>query len=272
MEIVRALDGIVNEQKAAHEKEHTYEDKKAGRERLTIIGIFTAAALSLAQSVLFYCSMRDAREFANTQDTTTKEAIGVAITANVIAKGAAAAQVAEMAKQSATMQGQLDQMKAQLLITKTTISAHIIPLPVLPVAHSVHVENGIVTGWNINPQFINAGGTDAHDYRAWWDMDVSPGPFPHEGVCPTHSYSDARPPMTIGPGLPLTLVAKILSLDEGTRAKDGKVVIYISGHMEYRDIFPDTPMHYYNWCSTIAVPNDIETNTFSFINVKIDTK
>jgi hypothetical protein len=51
---------------------------------------------------------------------------------------------------------------------------------------------------------------------------------------------------------------------ERTYGPNPDLAVYIAGHIQYNDIFPDTPVHYFEWC-VVATPADLKTATFPLI-------
>jgi hypothetical protein len=72
---------------------------------------------------------------------------------------------------------------------------------------------------------------------------------------PTHSYLQ---------------LAQRISIEQLQKTAKGEAIIIIEGHFEYRDIFPDDPIHIIDWCSRL-IPNDIPTKKVSFIDLKMET-
>jgi hypothetical protein len=78
MEVVGALNRIADELVATEKQEQADDDKRASRETLTIILLFLTVIFTGGADVIFYCTMRYAREATDQQhtDTLTSDAIG----------------------------------------------------------------------------------------------------------------------------------------------------------------------------------------------------
>jgi len=50
---------------------------------------------------------------------------------------------------------------------------------------------------------------------------------------------------------------------------NGDKTLFIGGHIEYRDIFPDSPLHHYDWCD-LVLPDDISRNVISFVALRVN--
>src|SRR5271169_4634321 len=48
----------------------------------------------------------------------------------------------------------------------------------------------------------------------------------------------------IEPGRTISQLAQMLHFEDAAKARDGVKYILMRGHIQYRDIFPDTPMHH----------------------------
>jgi hypothetical protein len=167
-------------------------------------------------------------------------------------------------------QGQLAEMKAQRLLTMTQIRANIrreIPQMLAYGDGEKLVSVGdTIRGWKVSPTWLNVGGTDAKEFVAWFDIvpfDYVPGRTLSASDCPEPKRSSpSAGTLTVHPGLPLSQLAKNLLVEDVIKAQNGTGYILMAGHMEYRDIFPGTPLHHDDWCTGV-VPNDIPRNVWS---------
>jgi hypothetical protein len=166
--------------------------------------------------------------------------------------------------------GQLDEMKNQRLLTQIQIRANIRrELPQITAYGDGEKMIGVgetIRGWKVSPTWQNVGGTDATDFKAWFDIapfDYIPGHALSAADCPqpTRSIPSAGG-LTVHPGLPMSQLAKNLPIEDVTKAQNGTGYILMVGHMEYRDIFPESPLHHDDWCVGV-VPNDIQRNIWS---------
>jgi hypothetical protein len=128
-----------------------------------------------------------------------------------------------------------------------------------------------LTGWGVSPVWANAGSTNAQDFRGWFDIkafETLAGAKIGPDNCPSSVAPVPIPePTSIAQGGVITQLAKTLSVEDAVRAKDQPVYILMWGHIEYRDAFPETPMHHHDWCVAV-IPNDIPKGIFSFLTIK----
>lgn len=120
--------------------------------------------------------------------------------------------------------------------------------------------------WKISPTWTNSGSTDAIEYRGWFDIipiNHLPGHFLTDTDCPTPQ--PPNPPHVgtiVHAGANQAQLAKKLSVEDIAMAKQEKGYILMVGHIEYSDVFPDTPRHFNDWCELI-IPTDPQTNLWS---------
>lgn len=172
-------------------------------------------------------------------------------------------------RQWSVMQGQLNEMVAARKTTIAQIRAslrwtdpQITPFDSSNIPASV---GEVISYWEISPGWTNGGSTDAIDYAAWFD--IAPIPTPKhvltESDCPQPKQPEQRSPgLVVHAGKGMTELAKKLSSADAASAVQGTNVILLVGHMEYRDIFPDTEMHSADWCITL-LPIDLKNNRWS---------
>lgn len=129
-------------------------------------------------------------------------------------------------------------------------------------------------GWHVNPQWTNIGSTDAKEVTSYWDIKVLPLTTETNGKinveCPRPEKPDRRIlPSVLARDELLTELSKPLMLEDARMAAGAKPthIIFIFGHMQYRDIFDDKREHRRDWC-LIAMPNDLNSGTFSFLRAR----
>jgi hypothetical protein len=131
------------------------------------------------------------------------------------------------------------------------------------------IQGNYTAGWNMTPVWHNIGGTDATNVAAWWKIFVLPRNQISISNCPTLTKPPGSiPPASVPPGGQLAQVSQILTADQAISATgiSPSAIIYIADHIEYGDIFPDTPIHILDWCVNV-IPNDIRINKFSYLNM-----
>jgi hypothetical protein len=166
------------------------------------------------------------------------------------------------------MQGQLDELRAQRLMTIAQLRANLEQeapqiTPVTKDEKPAQVGDSIVA-WAVSPQWINSGDTDARDYIGWFELDPRAITGPHHVTaadCPTAIQQSAKP-SDIPRGQSFRMFAKRIELADAERAAQGHEIVLMVGHLEYRDIFPDTPEHHADWCVALF-PNDLKKNIWS---------
>ncbi len=174
-------------------------------------------------------------------------------------------------KQLSVMQGQLDEAKATTVLTQTQLRANFRRdrIDISPVGD----ENGI-SSWDVSPMWVNTGSTSAKDWYGWFDIKVIDKP---EGVPkePQGLLSDCaptpRPDPSFGgsvmpPGATISQISKAVSKEDAIKAVKKQSVIMIYGYIEYRDVFPNTPVHHDDWCGEL-VPQDT-SKTLSYVSLK----
>jgi len=171
---------------------------------------------------------------------------------------------ADAAKDSAAaVIGQLTEMKNQRLTTITQFRANMRREPL-----EIH---RIGDSYAIEPVWTNAGATNAKNVHAWFELqalDVVPLTKVTPNDCPPLPTPNPLPePVVVEPGPGFGLAAKNLSMADAIAAKDEKKHILVFGHIDYLDIFPETPMHFNDWCVALIV-NSVNWPIFSPLNLR----
>jgi hypothetical protein len=167
-------------------------------------------------------------------------------------------------------QGQLDEMRNQRLATTAQMRANLRrENPTMtPIGEGGKMigpaEN--LAGWEVSPNWKNVGSTNAQDFLGWFDIrafDPSPGQRVTAADCPQLLEPSPSPGrLIVVPGIGVSHLAKPLRIGDVVKAKEGTKYILMWGHIEYKDIFPDTPVHHDDWCVAV-IPNDLQRSVFS---------
>lgn len=183
--------------------------------------------------------------------------------------------IAQLKRQADAIDGQLDEMKSQRLLTVTQLRANL--RREHPDLHPIG-EGGkpigigeTLLGWEVNPWWTNTGSTDAINTVSWWKLSVMPFPPAVQGRVNLDCAMPPRPSEKIAPSIvqrenKLIELAQILSTDDAIKASgpNPTEIIELAGHIEYNDVFPGTTLHHFDWC-VIAIPHDIQRSDFSFL-------
>jgi hypothetical protein len=120
----------------------------------------------------------------------------------------------------------------------------------------------------------NVGSTDAKNVVSWWTLSVRPRTVDSGGHVSIYCSIPPKPfPQIVAsvlqPRNPLIEQAQRLSIEDAQKASGASSteVIEMVGHIEYNDIFPNTPLHHFDWC-IVADPHDVTKNEFSFFIIK----
>jgi hypothetical protein len=168
------------------------------------------------------------------------------------------------------MQSQLAEMHSQTITTRAQIRANVArgDIQIEP-----WMENGVLAGWMINPMWTNVGSTDATDVRNWYNIKFVAG-APERIWTPKDCPSPDQPkeifPNVLQPQRGFAEIGQLMSILDVRKASNRGGMIFIVGHIEYRDIFfPDSQKHHFDWC-VFVIPNDFTNNLFSFVNGRQD--
>jgi hypothetical protein len=185
--------------------------------------------------------------------------------------------------QAEAIRGQLKEMKNQRLLTIAQSRATIarVEMVHIPIGENdeLIVPGQKIYGWQIGPVWKNVGATDAIDFIGWWNIDVRPFPLRDANgnarvECPIPMRPSILPsPLIISRDQISPAVQKKLSFEDAKDAvgQNAIKIIYINGHLEYDDVFPDTKHHRLDWCVQ-AYPSDLQRNVFSFPRFKEETE
>lgn len=211
-----------------------------------IVGIFTVfmTTASVVSAIISYFALR---EIASSSEQTNKMV-------------AAAVRQAEAVNEQAGLLGK--QYELSIIQTRANIRKSGIEGEV------TYRTAGERIFWSFNSIFINVGGTDAIDVRYWWKWQAFQANMEARSGCPiAYNKQLDGPTAVIPPGQGKKQGVIRIPEADIVAASKGDASIFIAGRIEYRDIFPNTPDHFYNWCVKV-VPNDIERNVFSFIDAE----
>jgi hypothetical protein len=176
-------------------------------------------------------------------------------------------------EQDGIMQGQLDEMREQrdFSIAQTRARFRREPIAFQPIdANGLPVTaGGQIMGWAFNPRWFNVGSTAARNFSSW--SSFAPAPLTikdgrRDWQCPATPKVDFPRSGSIveKDG---TIIEQVIRVPEKilerTYGPNPDLAVYIAGRIQYNDIFPDTPLHYFEWC-VVATPADLKTGNFSF--------
>ena len=74
------------------------------------------------------------------------------------------------------------------------------------------------------------------------------------------------PATIVAPGAIFLQGVRTIPISDIQAAGQGTFVFLVAGHMQYRDIFQEDPIHFFDWCDW-AVPNDVANRRWSFITL-----
>lgn len=171
--------------------------------------------------------------------------------------------------------GQLNEMKAQRLLSIAQQRAKLrreSPVITAITEGGKLAEAGKrIVSWAISPHWKNVGSTDAQGYLGWFDIktfDVTAPKSIGADDCPDSPIPNPLPePEVIAQGGEFSQLAKMVPVEDLVAANQGTKYILMFGHIEYRDIFPDTPTHHDDWC-VVLLPNDIGRTIMSVPNLR----
>jgi hypothetical protein len=190
----------------------------------------------------------------------------------ILGFGAALLQWNALRGQVDVMKDQLEEAKAQRLMTQAQLRADL-SLTDIKITPITDVTTTFI-GWNVNPKWKNVGATDVKNAAGFFEIDITAPVILDKsavGKCPKLPTLDSDAPRkSIPHDGEFSELAQRLSVQNATRAIKGSVSIFITGYYEYQDIyFPSTPTRYVDWCQ-LLIPNDIKTNTFSFLTLRLE--
>ncbi|MGJ5069621.1 hypothetical protein [Bradyrhizobium oligotrophicum] len=183
-------------------------------------------------------------------------------------------QAASISGQLNVMKSQLEEMKAQRLVTIAQLRANlrreqlaIRPITPRDIVGDLAADDNTIY-WEISSHWTNVGSTDAKRVIGWWEMkSFDNGINGHFGImksCPEIKTIKPTPPyngVTIEKDKDVYQFPKTLSLADATRALQGQTYILAWGQTYYNDVFTKA-VHYHNWCVRL-LPNDLKKSIFS---------
>jgi hypothetical protein len=112
-------------------------------------------------------------------------------------------------------------------------------------------KEGKPDGLNVGHTWKNFGSTPATDLKVWlsarWHRNGSEPDFSRPESNPSDQFAGI-----IGPGAELGSGPVGVPLSDLEKAVAGDGRIFIWGHAEYRDSFPETPVRHFHFCMKIA--------------------
>lgn len=202
-------------------------------------------------------------------------AAGVGIAAIYYASKDSHQQWEVMNAQLGAMKGQLEEAKNQRLTTIAQLRGTL--RRESPTVHLMTEENELaragqkVARIQFQPAWANAGATPIREITHWFvikSFENKEKRVLTHGDCPANPPSEiGRAPLSLAQGTIFHEIAKGLPVEEVQGAKAEQRFILMWGRITYRDVFPDTPDHFHEWCVAV-VPNDPMRSLFSFISLK----
>lgn len=173
-------------------------------------------------------------------------------------------------RQLTAMQSQLTEMHEQTVTTRNQIRANIGDNPWR--VDQVR-ENGQIVAWDFTPEWKNSGGTDAMEVRDWWGHTIIRRHYDsfNEVTCPPVGVPPPTHPFVVQTQHPFAQGAQRIDAADISKAGTHDVQIIFAGRVDYRDIFPDDPPHYVDWCS-LVIPTNATNNDFSFFSLRQDAR
>jgi hypothetical protein len=141
------------------------------------------------------------------------------------------------------IRGQLVEMQTDSIIRKNEIRARI----------QRHTTDEITaTGLAEPTTLINIGKSDAQDFTGWNQMQFFE-PEAADRFDFRKNPDDWHKPVrtTIGPNDSISLETQEILTSDVRKAMNKDGVLIHWGYVEYRDIFPDNPLHFLHWCSLL---------------------
>jgi hypothetical protein len=166
------------------------------------------------------------------------------------------------------IEGQLHELHEQNITIRAQNRAN---LALIEIQHDPESEHGHLVALEISPQWKNLGATDARDVKMGFNIvQIEVANKPHSAIDCPDAKPPSGPPRIIQSQQSVTQAAKIVSVKDIQRERDGVIKIFINGQIRYRDIFPDDPIWTYEWCVYLS-SYDPDNNGFSFITVREKT-
>jgi hypothetical protein len=265
-------------------QQHTNDEKRRRREIATIVllaatTLFTAITIGVfyAQLIQMKIGIRHADEATRIQHFDTLAALANAkdVAVQQANDTAAALDLSRQAVEAANKSADAALMQASAIAANFGVST---------VSHAYsaageELQSGSTeqtASFAVNPALKNIGGTSAKDVVTWFNIVMTYTDRPRSvGERLSVPCAPKNPPSTkeaapavVAPGETDTLFAQILTFEQVSEASGlyTAVVIFVTGHAEYKDIFfPKTPIHHLDWCD-LMLPNNITKNQFSFVN------
>jgi hypothetical protein len=242
--LTTSIDSMSAEHAASRQQAARHENGKRKRDWSTFGALVAAAAAAILTLIVSHCDNRaiidESRTAATRQHTDTVEALGKTDAA-----------IGALQAQQSIMHSQLEIMTNELVLGKSLLQARLKrELKIERV-----IDNGVVIGWRITPIWMNVGATEAKDFIGWNVLNVFtpdvPNDFDFLHPNPLGQAPAGQVPVTIEPTQVIQQQTARISVNEanGVINKTAKIIAW--GYGEYRDIFPDTPLHHKNWCVEI---------------------
>jgi hypothetical protein len=183
-------------------------------------------------------------------------AAAVGIAAIYVSSHDAREQLTILIDQAKNTSEQVKEAKSQRLLLVEQTRAHLRREPPQVDVISAQQSDGSkkIIAWQVSPVWTNTGSTSAKEVRTWYrmatgDLGLDPPNVP-PSACPDVPLpppSPSHPPTVVAPGGSLALVAVNLVVQDLLAAQQRKKTILLFGHVEYRDVYPETSLHREDW-------------------------
>ncbi len=105
----------------------------------------------------------------------------------------------------------------------------------------------VFAGSNLGITWKNFGSTPAKEFEYWLSAKWLPTGNEPDFSIPAEKLSE-HTAFNIGPGLEISGGPVFVSADDIQKTNSGNGHVFIWGHAAYRDYFPDSPRHQFNFC------------------------
>jgi hypothetical protein len=171
-------------------------------------------------------------------------------------------------RQLEAMRGQLGEMTSQRLTTIAQVRANLrreSPSIIAIDYFGNPPESGDkLVGWKVIQHWKNVGSTDAQNFRGWYEVKA----FDVRRKYPIGiSYCPTQPIDTLPQGeisiVPGDIASKPYIIFYADDVRRGRKFILMWWHIDYTDIFPQTPPHKHDWCM-VVIHDDVYYSKFTF--------
>ena len=230
-------DAIANAIHTYRRNRDAYERDRSERERTTITvlaftAIFALLAAGAGITTVIVTHQDTEGIIAEAQRSSNQQHADT-----LMALGKTDAQISEMKGQAEAMHGQLAIAKAQLRPRMRFDSSNI------------KIEDGLL---KVTAMWVNIGSTDAVDFMGWNKLDQVESLPPPDSLKQRPDSADRIAPSIVEPTLGLAFPTESLPIADifSDVIAQRKFIVWY-GYGEYREVFPDAPLHHRRWCYVI---------------------